>query len=575
MKRFYQLLIWFLFICLPYSAYATVTFEIKGVQDNKTKDNILIFLKNLTLPENANNENYLADVEETAKESVIALGYYHTEFTTTVTGTENSQIVTLDVTLGTRTQIIDVDLRLTGEALKDANFQQLMLTLPIKKGDFLDHGVYESAKGDFSRLAQRNGYFDAKYLKSVVDVSEQTNTAVVHLWFDSGIRYQFGDLIFVSEIPADKFVRSLINFKKGDPFENTVLNEFNQSLSETGFFKSITILPEISQKKGRFIPLHVIASMRPEDTFNVGVGYSTDEGVRGSLGWTRPWINQYGHSIQASAIASIPSQQVSMTYKIPIADPLFNYFSIQSGYKKLDQNDTNTTQYLVSFNRHWKLDNEWLRTLYIRYDNESGIQGSEEFAAELILPGISFSRKRSRGDINIEWGDKQSIFFEFARQNLFSSSNVAKLYGQAKIIRTYNGHQFVGSSELGGIIADSIYDVPSSMRYFTGGDQTIRGYGYNEIAPTDSDDYLVGGYYLASASLEYRYPIVNNWKIAVFTDFGTATDDFSESLSIGSGTGVIWASPVGPVRLYLAFPLTETTGSSNNYTINFMIGPEL
>ncbi len=91
----------------------------------------------------------------------------------------------------------------------------------------------------------------------------------------------------------------------------------------------------------------------------------------------------------------MPKQEISATYKIPLEDTLYNYFSIQSGYKMLDQNDTNTTQYVLGFNRHRRLENNWLRTIYVRYDKESGTQGEQDFSTSLILPGISFSRLRS------------------------------------------------------------------------------------------------------------------------------------------------------------------------------------
>ena len=328
----------------------------------------------------------------------------------------------------------------------------------------------------------------------------------------------------------------------------------------------------MEKQQGRLIPLHVITYMRPEDSFNTGLGFSTDEGIRGKFRWFRPWVNQYGHSIDANIIASVPKQEASITYKIPIEDPINNYFSIQGGYKMLDQNDTDTDQYVLSFNRHWLLDNNWLRTIYIRYDKESGVQGQQVFSTALILPGISFSRTRSRGGINVDWGDKQLAYVEFANESLFSTDDVVKVYAQAKIIRTYNEHQFVASAEAGAIFADSITNVPSSMRFFTGGDQSIRGYDFEEVAPRDSLNDLIGGKYLATTSLEYRYPITQNWKFAVFSDVGTATDDFSEELSMSTGAGVVWASPVGPIRFYVAKPLTDTDDS---YKIHLMIGPEL
>jgi len=572
MNKLYKFCICCTLSCASLNIAAAVSYEVKGTNNEKAIANLNVYLSGLSAPDNVDNETYLNEVVITAKESLIALGFYQSQITSSVSGEENKQTVTLDVDLGTRTTITEVDLKLTGEALNDRNFQQLLLDFPLKEGQYLDHGEYESAKSRFKSLAQRYGYFDAAYTKSSVEVTQKDNTAVIHLWFESGIRYQFGELIFDLDTPAEKYIRSLLNFQVNDPFDTNVLNAYNQELNQTGYFKSISLLPNMDKKQDRSIPLHVITYMNPEDSFTAGLGFSTDEGVRGTFGWKHPWVNQYGHSIEASLTASDPKQEASIVYKMPIDDPLYNYYSIQSGYKMLDQNDTDTKQYVVSFNRHWRLDNDWLRTIYLRYDNESGLQGQQEFSTALVLPGISFSRTRSRGGINIDWGDKQMVFFEFAEDSLLSTDDVVKVYGQTKLIRTYAGHQFVASAEVGAILSESIYDVPSSMRFFTGGDQSIRGYDYEEIAPEDSDGYLVGGSYLATASLEYRFPLTDSWKFAVFSDIGTATDDFSEELSKSVGAGVVWASPVGPIRFYVAAPLTDTDDS---YKIHFMIGPEL
>ncbi|MEL0629831.1 autotransporter assembly complex family protein [Psychromonas aquatilis] len=570
MKKIYP---FYLLSCLSFNLYADISYEVEGTENEQAIANINVFLQSLSEPDDADNQSFINEVIVTSQQSLIALGYYQSEIYGTVSGEIDDQVVTLDVNLGPQTTLKTVDVQLTGDAVNDRNYKRFLDNFPMQEGDPLDHGVYESTKSQFKSLAQRYGYFDSKFLKSSVEVQQKQNTASVYLWFDSGVRYNFGQLIFDEQTPAEKFIRSLKNFEENEPFDTSVLNEFNQDLNQTGYFKSITILPNIDEQVDNNIPLHVYTFMRPEDSFNAGFGYSTDEGLRGKFRWSRPWINQYGHSIEANITGSVPKQEATLTYKIPLEDPLYNYFSIQAGYKMLDQNDTDTKQYVVGFNKHKRLDNDWLRTLYIRYDNESGVQGQQTFSTALILPGISFSRTRSRGGINIDWGDKQLFYFEFAEDSMLSTDDVIKVYGQTKWIRTYSGHQFVVSAEAGGIFADSIYNVPSSMRFFTGGDQSIRGFGFEEIAPRDSQDYLVGGKYLATASFEYRFPIAESWKFAVFSDAGTATDKFnSDELSMSAGAGVVWASPVGPIRFYVAKPLTDTDDA---YKIHFMIGPEL
>jgi len=566
-KLFFLLLIFFFHAM----ASAKIEFKINGV-DSPAKANLSVFLAGLREPRNAQSEAYLTQVEESAREALTALGYYQSEMALLVSGEIGKQTVTLKITPGAQTRITELSIKLTGEGQSDPEFKKLLDKFSLQLNDVLNHAQYETAKNSLKKIARKRGYFDAKYEKALVEVSSKNSSAVVYLWFNSGVRYQFGELIFDSDTPAEKSIRSLQNFATGDPFHSPLLSQFNTDINETGYFKSIILLPALQEKKGLQIPLHVLSTMRPQDSFNVGLGYGTDEGVRGKFRWVRPWVNDYGHSIGGDLVASLPKQEASLTYKIPLADPLYDFLSIQTGYKRVDQNDTDTHQYLIGVNRHWRLSNKWLRTIFLKYDRESGIQGQQDFSTQLIIPGISFSRTRNRGGINAYWGDKQMISFEASDERWLSSDDLVKMYGQAKFLRTYNRHQFIASTELGAIYTDSIYNVPSSMRFFTGGDQSVRGYDYESIAPTDQQGYLVGGLYLAGVSLEYRFPVSQNWRVALFADAGTATDDFSEDISIGSGLGAIWSSPVGPIRIYLAKPFVNAT---NSIALHFMIGPEL
>ena len=563
----------FLLLIIFYNstAFTAVEFEINGV-GKEAENNITLFLQELSEPKNADNETYLKQIEQSTYEALNALGYYQVKMNTEVSGDIGRQTVTINIVSGVQTRITKLSVELTGEGQNDPQFKALLKNFPLKLNDVLHHGDYETAKNSLKSLAQQRGYFDAQYEKSLVEVTSKNNSAVVYLWFNTGVRYQFGELVFDPAVSAEKYIHSLQSFAAGDPFDAQLLNQFNTDINRTGYFRNITILPLLLEKQGLQIPLHVIANMRPEDSFQVGIGYSTDEGVRGKFRWLRPWVNNQGHSIEANIVASVPEQEISLTYKIPIGDPLYDYFSIQTGYKRVDQNDTNTDQYIVTLSRHQRLSNNWLRTIFVKYDHESGLQGQEEFSTQLIIPGISFKRTRSRGGINPNWGDSRLVSLEASNNLWFSSDDLIKGYGKIKLLRSYQGHQLVTYAELGTIYADSIYDVPSSMRFFTGGDQSVRGYNYESIAPEDDQGYLLGGLYLAVASLEYRFPISENWKLALFSDAGTATDDFSEDISSSIGLGTVWASPIGPVRLYLARPFTHNTSS---LAVHFMIGPEL
>ncbi|GLS91273.1 outer membrane protein assembly factor [Psychromonas marina] len=571
MKIFTTLILPLLALFYSVASSAEIKFKINGA-DGDAEDNIEIYLDNLDAPKNANDDDYLSEVVNSTQTALRVFGFYQSSVDITVTDKSNDQLVTLDIVVGPVTVIDISDIELKGAGKDLSDFKQLIETFELSKGDPLLHANYESAKGGLKSIARRYGFFDATFEKARVDVSSLTNSANVYLWFNTGPRYLFGELLFDAPIVAEKNIISLRSFEVGDPFDTRKLGFFNSDLNETGYFKSISILPDFNEKDGLQVPLNVVASMQPEDSFNAGFGYSTDEGIRGKFRWVRPWVTQWGHSVEGNVVASIPKQEASLTYKIPLEDPIYNYMSVQTGYKLVEQNDTDTTQFLVGFSRHWRFSNQWERTAFIRYEHEQGLQGQEDFSTSLIIPGVSFSRTRTKGGINATWGDRLMTSLEVSNEWWLSSDDLIKIYGQAKYLRTYSGHQFVGSIELGAIQTSSIYNVPSSMRFFTGGDQSVRGFGYESIAPEDDDGYLLGGKYLTVASLEYRFPVADNWKIALFSDIGTATDDFSEVMSSSAGMGVVWASPVGPVRLYVAKPITNEIDS---FAIHFMIGPEL
>jgi len=555
--------------------YADILFAINGVDNGEVENNIIVYVNDLSQPKDANNHGFLKQVQNSAQQAANALGFYQMQLNINVSGEIDKQTVTLNVELGMPTRITELNLKLIGEGNSDPAFLKTLENFPLKHNDTLHHGKYEEGKSQLKNFAQRHGYFDSKFEKETVEVTSQNNSAAATIWFNTGIRYQFGELSFANDLPADKFIYALQNFQAGEPYDSRLLTKFNAEVNDTGYFKNISILPEFQKKQGRQIPILVVATMRPKDSFNAGIGVSTDEGVRGKFRWTRPWVNQYGHSITGNLVASIPEQEASIVYNIPIEDPLYHYYSIQSGYKLVNKNDTDTTQYLFGVGRNKRLENDWLRSIFVRFDKEYGVQGQQDFSTELILPGISFSRSRVRGGINATWGDSQQYLLEASNEIWYSSADLLKAYGRVKILRTYNEHQFTSITELGAIYTDSIYDIPSSMRYFTGGDQSIRGYGYESISPKDEQNFLIGGKYLAVQSIEYRFPIRPNWKLATFVDAGTATSTFNEPISVGSGIGVVWSSPVGPIRIYFAVPINNPDQALDKWKVHFMIGPEL
>ncbi len=154
------------------------------------------------------------------------------------------------------------------------------------------------------------------------------------------------------------------------------------------------------------------------------------------------------------------------------------------------------------------------------------------------------------------WGDRQDILIEGSNEAWGSDANFLRTRLNSQWVRSLGeNNRFVGRATVGATSTDDFRQVPPSLRFFTGGDSSVRGYEYETIAPENSSGELLGGKHLLVGSLEYQRRVANNWWGATFVDTGNAFNDWwPDELKTSAGVGVRWISPVGPVRLDIAHP---------------------
>jgi translocation and assembly module TamA len=159
-----------------------------------------------------------------------------------------------------------------------------------------------------------------------------------------------------------------------------------------------------------------------------------------------------------------------------------------------------------------------------------------------------------------------------AKRGLLADTDLLQVNAQAKGLYSFAaGHRLLARVQAGGIATNDYAAVPPSLRFFAGGDQSVRGYDYQSLSPEDRRGNKVGARYLLAGSLEYQYPLREQWRLATFIDRGNAFDSLSARHFTGIGLGLRWLSPVGPLRLDLAHALDEPGG----VRLHFSMGPEL
>ncbi len=577
----FYILFFGLYFCFPANALDA---DISGVEDTSLEDNIVAHLTTLSAPSTCSlTDNILTTIEEKIQLAAKAMGYYQVEINNIKLDDETGcDTVELSLIVGPQIIVNGVLILLQGEGEKDPEFEKIKQNFPIKVGSPLVHKNYSSGKNQFESLALSRGYFDAKYTKSALKVDVEKSQAAIELVYQTGPRYQFGELRMPEDLKARELIENVRTFKPSEPYSNAKLGKFNQNLKLTGYFQQVVARPILKDAQGLKIPIEVISTSRPRDIFNVGGGASTDTGPRVKLRWDRPWVNSDGHSMSADINLSVPIQSATFRYKIPIEDPLDNYFVLQAGYNGEDVNDTDNSQTLVvAAQRHWtNEDREWNKIAFIRYELSSFQQADDpRQTTGLLIPGFTLSRHRTRGGLDVFWGDLQRITIEGASKSIASDIDLARIIMQTKWLRSFGDHRFLMRAEFAALSSSDFDRVPSTLRYFAGGDQSIRGFGLKTLAPRETTsegiDELVGGRYLNVGSIEYSYPVAENWRAAVFIDVGNASDDPFQDLAYGYGIGASYMSPVGPIRLYLARGESSVNDDLDDFRIHFSMGPAL
>lgn len=561
-------------------AASNVRLQVTGLTGELQK-NVRAQLSTITADEVSADGRFRSRVNNAIRQGLRALGYYDPEidfqFLPAVNG--GRPVLMVKVSPGEPVKIAGVDVDIEGHAHNDEDFLKLRKEKTPAIGTVLNHGDYDDFKSDLNTLAVSKGYFDAHFLKSQLGVMESTHQAFWDIDYDSGDRYRFGALSIEGSQIREEYVRALLPFHEGDYYTSEQLGEFNRRLSATGWFNSVVVSPDLQrgrESNNKELPMEAVLSPRTHNTVETGVGYATDVGPRLKTTWNKPWVNASGHSLQSSFSVSAPEQQLDLSYKIPLlANPLEQYYLLQGGFKREDLNDTKADSTTLNVARYWNYSSGWQRSVNLRWSLDHFTQGSVTDTTMLLYPGFNVNRTRQRGGLMPTWGDSQSYSIDVSNTAWGSDIDFSVFQAQNVWIRTLEEkHRFVVRGNLGWIETGSFSRVPPSLRFFAGGDRSIRGYKYKSISPRDGDDKLTGASRLATGSLEYQYNFTGKWWGAAFIDSGEAVNDFKQSnFKTGAGVGVRWASPVGPIKLDIARPI----GDPEKHGLQFYIGlgPEL
>ena len=543
------------------------------------QDNAEAFLGEVEGRSAGSLRRYASTAEAQVEEALRALGYYSPMIQWEVVEQPGDDEIparlVLTVQPGEPIRVRSRQVSIEGPASRDSDF---VGTLPEKpsEGDVLNHGQYSTLRQTIQNRATRLGYFDGEFTTRRLEVNPEQHTADISLVFRSGVRYRLGEVSFKEGHGfEEQLLEQFVRFEPGEIYHADKVARLSGDLSNSGYFSGVDIDASPGKAEDGVIPVSVDLTTRPPRSVAAGVGFSTDVGPRFSGNWREHWINPMGHRRGAQTELSVPRQNVGAWYELPLDPPMTDSIRLSAGYQREDIEDVESE--LLTLGQQWKhqLDNGWLQVASIRWEGERFRIGDDDpEQSSLLLPGLGYSKLQADSPLDPSRGYR--IQFDVTGSHRAVISDVDILHANVLVKGLYtlaDNHRFLSRFQFGGVATNRFSDVPPSLRFFAGGDQTVRGYGYETLSPRNSEDVAIGGRYLMVGSVEYQYEFTENWRVAAFVDEGNAMDDLSDPLATGVGLGIRWISPVGPLRLDVAKGLDPEFGGE--WRIHFSMGPEL
>ncbi|HET6806051.1 MAG TPA: autotransporter assembly complex family protein [Frateuria sp.] len=576
-----------LLLLLPLAAQAGVRLVVKGL-DDPLKSAVQA---GLTLSQYAKRpvseaqiRRLYADAPDEAREALEPYGYYDAAVQGTLarTGAGDWQ-VTLTVSPGEPVRITEVHVKLDEAALGIPAIRGAERAVQRLKGKVLDHGAYAKARDDVSGALTANGFLGAKLVTHQVRVTRADHAAVVELAWQAGPRYRFDRVEFKDSQFEPGFLQRYVPFERGDYFDQADLLRLQQALTGADYFSVVNVRPDVDDAR-RTVDVEVELQPAKRSVYTGGPFFGTDTGFGIRLGLERRWVNRRGHKWTNELVLAQRLKTLSTLYMIPL--PGSAQRSLNFGANFRDANTvTSQSRTLELVGNETELWHGWTRTVGAhaligtftvgkRGNEPDNAPGIEHGRSKLVFAEASLSKKHGDNPTFVRHGWSLDVYARSTAGALLSSTRFSQLAADAKWIDAFTRRDRLILRASAGITSTGDFSaLPPQLRFFAGGDRSVRGYGYQAIGPRNAFDRVIGGRNLLVASTEVEHYFTRHWGMAAFVDAGNAFNGTDYRPRIGAGLGVRWLSPVGMIRVDVGTPIRDD--HAHGIQLHVVIGPDL
>ncbi|WP_028317584.1 outer membrane protein assembly factor BamA [Desulfobulbus elongatus] len=481
---------------------------------------------------------------------------------------EEALFITFPVDEGPRYRVgtIDIDGDLVKE--KDA----LLTELKIRDEEYLNRQVLRDDITRLTDLYSEQGYAFAEINPKMNKSGSDVIDVVLHV--DKGaVAYVNRVEIQGNTRTRDNVIRRDLKVEEGGRFDSKAIRTSTQKLKRLDFFEDVTVTPKPTMVEDQ---MDVVVDVKEKSTgsFQIGAGYSSSENVlfMGEIAEN----NLFGTGNRLSLAAATSSE--STRYNLKFTNPRL-YDSQVSGSIELfnwerEYDDFTKDSTGATFRLGHPLWEEW--RIYYAYtisdtdlsdidtaNINSAIYESKDINI-LSMPEITLVRDTRDKLFSPTKGSRNTIGVSYAGGPFGGDAEFTKVEGSsAWYFPMFWSTVFHVKAAAGQAFENEDGKLPVYERFFLGGMNSIRGFESASVSPRDQYGDKIGGDKMWYGTVSIIFPLVKDMGIdgEIFHDFGNVYDidedwDFDDYKKT-AGVGIMWASPLGPIRLAWGFNLDK------------------
>jgi len=483
-------------------------------------------------------------------------GYFSSRIQVTEQGQHH---YVLSVEPGEPVLIDDVTVRLNGAIRQQPDYQKRLAAVleawSLPMGAPYRQEDWDSSKRAVLRLITADRFPLARISRSEASIDPASHKATLLVEVDSGALIRFGPLhINGSQRYPQAVAAGMADFRQGDPYQQKKLLDYQSALEQSPHYSAVVVSTDMSKIQQDQVPVEVSLSEFPAQKLELGLTYDSDQGPGVRLGYD--YYNLFGKGWTGSSLLDWKRDDKSLSLGLGFPREADGYsHSLTSSYKETDIQGLKTSTVDAGAWRIRSHDNIDAR-VGLDFIQERQTVGDDPSTDTHALLGVFGWTQRAVDDpLRPRSGRLLDVSLSTTLGSFLSSTSFVR--GYARAVAYWSPWPQYGTLltrlEVGQVWARAEDDVPASQLFRAGGANSVRGYDFQSLGLPGPDGAVLGGRVLATATLEYQFPIARDWALALFHDAGNAAQSWqSFSVEQSNGLGVRWMSPVAPLAFDIA-----------------------